>query len=199
LGRHDGTRTIPPTNVNNRANITALKEHRVYAYSCHYGLREEIDRGDFVILDQFIDFTHLRTLSFDDKFPDGGRHTHMADPFNEDIRWAMITAARDLDISHHEKGTVVTIEGNRFSTKVESHMFRICGADVINVSIASECVLANEAGTSCAAVAMSTDYDCWKEDEAPVTWEDIPAVLSANVEKVTKLLVSIILYLKVTE
>ena len=71
-------------------------------------------------------------------------------------------------------------------------MFRAWGADVINMSIAPECILANEAGIPYAAVAMSTDYDCWKEDEAPVSWDDILEVFKANVDKVTQLLVNTI-------
>jgi 5'-methylthioadenosine phosphorylase len=97
-----------------------------------------------------------------------------------------------LHIKHHEKGTVVTIEGPRFSTKAESKMFRQWGADIINMSIAPEAALANEAGVPYAAVAMSTDYDCWKEDEKPVTWEDILKIFGQNVEKVTKLLLEAI-------
>jgi 5'-methylthioadenosine phosphorylase len=195
LARHDRQHTIPPTHVNNRANIHALKEYgctHILATTACGSLREEIGRGDFIVLDQFIDFTRLRKVSFDDVFPEGGRHTPMPDPFDESMRQALIQSARALDIRHHEKGTVVTIEGNRFSTRAESHMFRAWGADVINMSVAPECILANEAGVPYAAVAMSTDYDCWKEDEAPVTWEDILKVFEANVEKVTRLLIKTI-------
>jgi 5'-methylthioadenosine phosphorylase len=116
----------------------------------------------------------------------------MPDPFDEGIRQAMISAATDLKIKHHPRGTVITIEGNRFSTRAESHMFRAWGADVINMSIAPECILANEVGIPYGAVAMSTDYDCWKEDEAPVSWEDILEVFRANVGNVTQLLVDTI-------
>ena len=87
---------------------------------------------------------------------------------------------------------MITIEGSRFSTRAESNMFRMWGADVINMSVAPECILANEAGIPYGAVAMSTDYDCWKTDEAPVTWEEILEVFTGNVEKVTSLLVEVI-------
>jgi 5'-methylthioadenosine phosphorylase len=83
---------------------------------------------------------------------------------------------------------VVTIEGPRFSTRAESHMFRAWGADIINMSIAPEAMLANEAGIPYAVVAMSTDYDCWKKDEVPVSWEEILAVFNQNAECVKKLL-----------
>ncbi|MCG8619658.1 MAG: S-methyl-5'-thioadenosine phosphorylase, partial [Desulfobacterales bacterium] len=80
-------------------------------------------------------------------------------------------------------------EGPRFSTVAESKMFRAWGADVINMSTAPEAMLANEAGIPYAAVAMSTDYDCWKEDEAPVTWEEILAVFNKNADNVKNLLI----------
>jgi 5'-methylthioadenosine phosphorylase len=195
IARHGRSHTIPPTHVNNRANVAALRDFgctHILATTACGSLREEIGRGDFVILDQFIDFTRLRKLSFDDVFPDGGHHTPMPDPFDEDIRQAMIDSAAKLGIRHHQRGTVITIEGNRFSTRAESHMFRAWGADVINMSIAPECILANEAGIPYGAVAMSTDYDCWKEDEAPVSWEEILEVFKVNVGSVTQLLVTTI-------
>jgi 5'-methylthioadenosine phosphorylase len=88
-----------------------------------------------------------------------------------------------------EKGTVVTIEGPRFSTRAESNMFRLWGADVINMSTATEAALANELGIPYAAIAMSTDYDCWKTDEAPVTWGDVLKVFKENVSHVIDLLI----------
>ncbi len=83
---------------------------------------------------------------------------------------------------------MVTIEGPRFSTRAESNMFRAWGADVINMSVAPEAILAKEIGIPYAAIAMSTDYDCWKTDEAPVTWEEILEVFKSNVENVIKLI-----------
>ena len=151
-------------------------------------LREEIRRGDLVIIDQFIDFTRRRNLTFFEEFePNNAKHTAMPDPFSEEIRKALIAAAEELGLPHHKHGTVVTIEGPRFSTRAESRMFRIWGADVINMSVAPEAALANEAGVPYAAVAMSTDYDCWKQDEEPVTWDMILEIFSQNVEKVTSL------------
>jgi len=200
LARHGREHTIPPTHVNNRANIAALRDFgctHILATTACGSLRQEIERGDFVVLDQFIDFTRLRKVSFDDEFPEGGQHTPMPDPFNGDIRKAMIKAAQQLGIKHHTSGTVITIEGNRFSTRAESHMFRAWGADVINMSIAPECILANEAGIPYGAVAMSTDYDCWKEDEAPVSWDEILEVFRANVGTVTELLINTIPQLKI--
>ncbi len=196
IARHGREHTIPPTQVNYRANIQALKDQgctHILATTACGSLREQIDRGDLVILDQFIDFTRLRKVSFFEKFEPGDmKHTPMADPYNEDLRKILIDTAKELNIKFHEKGTVVTIEGPRFSTRAESNMFRIWGADVINMSIAPETALANEAVIPYAAVAMSTDYDCWKTDEAPVTWNEILEVFSKNVEHVIALLTNAI-------
>ncbi len=93
-----------------------------------------------------------------------------------------------LNLNFHSKGTVVTIEGPRFSTRAESNMFRIWGADVINMSTAPECILANELSIPYAAIAMSTDYDCWKTDEDPVTWEEVLKVFQQNVKNVIQLI-----------
>jgi len=196
LARHGREHTIPPTHVNNRANIHALKQagctHILATTACG-SLREEIGRGDLVILDQFIDFTRHRHISFYEKFePHKPVHTTMAEPFNENLRKLLIESCKELKLKYHPKGTLVTIEGARFSTKAESKMFRIWGADVINMSIAPECALANELGIPYATIAMSTDYDCWKIDEKPVTWEEILKVFGENVTKVMKLLTTTI-------
>jgi 5'-methylthioadenosine phosphorylase len=116
----------------------------------------------------------------------------MADPFDGRLRQLFIEGCRGLGCPFHEKGTVVTIEGPRFSSRAESRMFRAWGADVINMSIATETVLANEAGIPYAAVAMSTDWDSWRTDEEPVTWEAISRVASENAARVTTLLTALI-------
>jgi len=192
IARHGREHTIPPTQVNYRANIQALKNQgcsHILATTACGSLREEIERGDLVILDQFIDFTRLRKISFFEEFVHGDmKHTPMADPYSEELRTILIETAKELNLKHHETGTVVTIEGPRFSTRAESKMFRIWGADVINMSIAPETILSNEADIPYAAVAMSTDYDCWKEDEAPVTWEEILEIFGKNVNNVVALL-----------
>ena len=196
LSRHGRQHTIPPTQVNNRANLWAISElgctHILATTACG-SLREEIGRGDFVVLDQFIDFTRLRPVTFFDTFePRQMKHTPMADPFDSALRSKIIATAHELSMKVFEKGTVVTIEGPRFSTRAESNMFRLWGADVINMSTAPEAILANELGIPYAAIAMSTDYDCWKTDEAPVTWGDILKVFNQNVNYVIDLLVNVI-------
>jgi len=196
LARHGREHTIPPTQVNYRANIHALKVAgctHIIATTAVGSLREEIGRGDLVIIDQFIDFTKQRKMTFHESFePHNPAHAAMADPYDSYLRKILIDECRVLGYPFHEKGTVVTIEGPRFSTRSESHMFRSWGADIINMSIATETVLANEAAIPYAAVAMSTDYDCWRTGEEPVTWEAVLKVFEENAARVTTLLTKII-------
>jgi 5'-methylthioadenosine phosphorylase len=196
LSRHGWQHTIPPSKVNYRANIFSLKEigctHIIATTACG-SLREEIRRGDLVIPNQFIDFTRHRNITFFEEFEPGKlNHTPMADPFDKDLRELIISTAGKIGLKVHESGTLITIEGPRFSTRAESKMFRIWGADVINMSVATEITLANELCIPYAAIAMSTDYDCWKDDELPVSWEEVIAVFSNNVSKVLKLLQEVI-------
>lgn len=196
IGRHGREHIIPPTYVNNRANIQALKDlgcDYILATTAVGSLREKIDRGHLVIIDQFIDFTRKRNTTFFESFePHSPAHTPMAEPFNSFLREKMVQSCHDLGITVHDKGTVITIEGPRFSTRAESHMYRAWGADIINMSTAPEAILANEAGVPYAAVAMSTDYDCWKTDEEPVTWDDILKIFQENAQKVTSMLIKTI-------
>ncbi len=196
LGRHGREHTIPPTQVNYRANIQALTSvgcTHILATTAVGSLREEIGRGHLVVLDQFIDFTKQRKMTFHESFkPHEPIHTPMAKPFDTYIRNILISVCSEKQIIFHKTGTVVTIEGPRFSTRAESKMFRLMGADVINMSVATEVALANEIGIPYAAIAMSTDYDCWKEDEEPVSWDAILEVFKGNADKVTQLLLTAI-------
>lgn len=195
LARHGRKHQYSPTQVNNQANIYALKvagASQILATTACGSLRRHIGRGHFVVLDQFIDFTRFRKNTFAESFEGGAIHTAMAHPFNQDLRETLFGTATKLGLDVHESGCVVTIEGPRFSTVAESKMFRMWGADVINMSTAPEAMLANEAGIPYAAVAMSTDYDCWKEDEPPVTWDEILTVFNQNAENMKTLLVETI-------
>ena len=196
LGRHGRDHTIPPTQVNYRANIQAFKDvgcTHILATTAVGSLREEIRRGDLVILDQFIDFTKQRKMTFHESFNSHQPvHTPMADPFDFKLREALIQVCSHQGLNFHKSGTVVTIEGPRFSTRAESKMFRLFGADIINMSVSTEVALANEIGIPYAAIAMSTDYDCWKEDEEPVSWDSILEVFKGNADKVTRLLLEAI-------
>jgi len=198
LSRHGRQHTIPPSQVNNRANIWALKElgcTRVLATAACGSLRAEIGRGCLVIPDQFIDFTHHRTTTFFEAFEPGienARHTPMADPFHEGMQQCLLGTGRSLGLDMQDGKTLLTIEGPRFSTRAESRMFRAWGADVVNMTIAPETILANELGLPYAVVAVVTDFDSWKEDEPPLQVEDLVKVFMDNVEHVTKLLLTAI-------
>lgn len=199
LARHGKNHSIYPTGVNFRANIYALKKEgctHILATTAVGSLREKIKPGDLVFLDQFIDFTKHRILTFHDKEV---VHTPMSEPFCGRLRSLLAKTARAMKLKHHAGGTVVTIEGPRFSTKAESHMFRKLGADVINMSTVPEVVLAREARICYQTIAMSTDYDCWKEGEEPVTWDMIVSTMNRNAENVKKLLLKVISRIDFTE
>ena len=188
LARHGRDHSIYPSGVNYRANIHALKEagcSHILASTAVGSLREEIRPGDLVFIDQFLDFTRHRKVTF---YEDTVVHTPMADPFCRQLSSSLVETARQLGLRFHKKGTLVTIEGPRFSTRAESHMFRLLGADVINMSTVPEVVLAREVGICYQAIAMSTDYDCWKEDEEAVTWDMIVETMRNNADNVKNLI-----------
>ena len=196
LSRHGREHTIPPSQVNNRANLHAIQQlecsHIIATTACG-SLRENIGRGDLVIPDQFIDFTRHREITFFKAFePNEMKHTPMADPFNSYLREKLITAGQQLELKIHSQGCIVTIEGPRFSTRAESRMFRNWEADIINMSTAPECILANELGIPYAAIAMATDFDSWKSDDTSVSWEEILQVFGQNVHNVINLLLKVI-------
>lgn len=193
LARHGKDHSIYPSGVNYRANVSALKDQgctHIIATTAVGSLREEIAPGHIVFPDQFIDFTKKREYTFFDE----GKviHTSTADPFSDSLRGILIDGAKRLRLKYHPKGTVVTIEGPRFSTRAESHMFRMLGADVINMSTVPEVSLAKELGIEYASIAMSTDYDCWKENEEPVTFEMVMNTMKNNSENVKKLILDVI-------
>jgi len=175
-----------------QANVWALKKigcSHILATTACGSLKEEIKPKDLVFPDQFIDFTKRRRLTF---YEDKVVHTSMAEPFCPDLRRLLAETAKDLALSYHDKGTVLTIEGPRFSTRAESRLFRGFGADIVNMSTVPEVILANEVGLRYAAIAMATDYDAWKEGEEAVTWEMILKRMKANAAKVKKLLLAVI-------
>jgi len=192
LARHGKDHSIMPTRVPYRANIWALKEigctHILATTACG-SLQENIKPRDLIFLDQFIDFTKHRNLTF---FEDKVVHTPMAEPFCPQLRGTLIETAKELNLPHHHGGTILTIEGPRFSTRAESRMFKNLGADVINMSTVPEVILARELGICYASIAMSTDYDAWRTDEESVTWEMIVEVMKNNSESVKKLLLKVI-------
>lgn len=193
LARHGKDHSILPSGVNFRANIWALKEHgctHILATTAVGSLREEIAPGHLVFPDQFIDFTRKRETTFFDE--EEVVHTPMAEPFCPHLRALLADSASQLGIPHHTTKTVVTIEGPRFSTRAESHMFRSWNADVINMSTVPEVNLAREKKIHYATVAMSTDYDCWRVGEESVTWEMILETMQKNAQSVVQLFLRII-------
>jgi len=192
IARHGKDHSIMPTKVPFRANIWALKEagcSHILATTACGSLREEIKPGDFIFIDQFIDNTKHRALTF---YEDKVIHTAMAEPFCPNLRRILVQSAKELKLNFHPKGTMITIEGPRFSTKAESHLFRNWGADAVNMSTVPEVILAREAGICYQTIAMSTDYDCWKEGEEPVTWGMIVERMKNNSNNVKKLLIKTI-------
>lgn len=198
LSRHGRQHTLPPSQVNNRANIWALRElgcAQVLTTAACGSLRAEIGRGSIVIPDQFIDFTRHRAVSFFDAFEPGiqnAKHTPMADPFDAAMRQSLLATGRELHLDIRDGGTILTLEGPRFSTRAESRMFRAWGADLVNMTIAPEVILANELGLPYATMAVVTDFDSWKEDEPPLRVEDLVRVFTASVRHLTELMVKAI-------
>jgi 5'-methylthioadenosine phosphorylase len=189
LARHGKKHQITPSNVNYRANIWALKElgcTHILATTAVGSLREDIMPGHLVFPDQFIDRTTKRMQSFYDK--NRVCHIPIAEPFCSKLRTLLGESATALGIIAHRSGTVITIEGPRFSTKAESHLFRSWNAHIINMSSVPEVVLAREAGLCYAVIAMSTDYDSWRENTQHVTINEILKVMHENAEKVKMLI-----------
>jgi len=188
LARHGQKHNIPPHLVPYRANIWALKSvgctHILATTACG-SLKDDMKPGDLVFVDQFIDFTKQRKSTF---FEDKVVHTSMAQPFNLKLRQLLAKVSKKLNLNYHVKGTMITIEGPRFSTKAESSMFRSWGAELINMSTATEVILANELNIPYQAIAMVTDYDCWKENEESVSFDLILGRMKENSEKVKMLL-----------
>ena len=193
LARHGKNHEIYPSKVNYRANIFSLKQEgctHIIGTSAVGSLKEEIKPGDLVLPDQFIDFTRFRKNTFFDDYGDV-RHTQMSEPFSKNLRGLLIQECRNLKYNFHEKATIIVIEGPRFSTKAESFMFRNF-ADIIGMTTFPEIALANELEIPYASIAMSTDYDCWKEDEPAVTFEMIMQRMKEDAEKVKQLLINVI-------
>jgi len=192
LARHGKNHSIWPTGVNFRANIKAfekLKCTHILATTAVGSLRKSIKPNHLVFPDQFLDFTRKRNVTF---FEEEVVHTPMADPFCTKLNKLLKNSAKELKLDYHNGGTLVTIEGPRFSTRAESEMFRLLGADVINMSTVPEVILAREVKICYAAIAMATDYDCWKDDEEPVTWDLITKRMKKNASNVKELLLDVI-------
>lgn len=181
LPRHGRGHRIAPEDINARANIDALKRAGctdILAISSVGSLREELEPGRFVIVDQFIDRTRNRPSSF---FGTGMvAHVSLANPVCERLGGFALTAVEAADGKTAKGATYLAMEGPQFSTRAESHLFRQWGADVIGMTAMPEARLAREAELPYALVAMVTDYDCWREGEDAVEVNAILTQMAAN-------------------
>ena len=192
LPRHGRGHRIPPSELNFRANIDALKRSgvtEVISVSAVGSLREDLPPGHFVIVDQFIDRTFARTKSF---FGSGlVAHVSMAEPVCGRLGDALEAAAKEAGIACTRGGTYLVMEGPQFSSKAESELYRSWGCDVIGMTNMPEAKLAREAELCYATVAMVTDYDCWHPHHDDVTVEQIIGVLTGNADKARTLVANV--------
>jgi 5'-methylthioadenosine phosphorylase len=189
LPRHGRGHKVPPSAINFRANIDALKRTGVtdlFSVSACGSLKEQLPPGHFVLVDQFIDRTFAREKSF---FGTGCvAHVSMADPVSPALVDLIEAAAKAESIAHTRGGTYLVMEGPQFSTRAESNLYRSWGCDVIGMTNMPEAKLAREAEICYATVAMVTDYDCWHADHAEVDVAAVIKVLHANVDKAHRLI-----------
>ncbi len=188
LPRHGRGHRIPPSDINFRANIDALKRAGVtdvISVSAVGSLREHLSPGTFVIVDQFIDRTFARNKSF---FGNGlVAHVSMARPVCHRLGDHIEAGAREAGIAVMRGGTYLVMEGPQFSTLAESELYRTWGCDVIGMTNMPEAKLAREAELCYATVAMVTDYDCWHPNHDDVTVDQIVQVLLANADRARSL------------
>ncbi len=192
LPRHGRKHAILPGEINQRANMWALKSlgvKTIISASAVGSLKAELAPTHFVFPDQFMDETKGRVSTF---FGDGiVGHVPLAEPFCMSLSKMMYKEAVKLGIKSHYGGTYVCMEGPGFSTKAESNFHRKMGFSIIGMTVATEAKLAREAGFHYAPVSLVTDYDCWKEGEE-VDQEKVTATLKKNIENIRRLLVSVI-------
>ena len=192
LPRHGVHHELPPHRVNYRANVWAMREvgvSRIFGPCAAGSLRPDIHPGDMVLCDQLVDRTSGRA----DTYFDGGvvGHVSFADPYCPDLRAALRASGERLGMRVHDGGTVVVVQGPRFSTRAESAWYRSAGWHVINMTQYPEAYLARELGLCYAAAALVTDYDTGVEGEPgvePVTMEAVFEVLRENVAHTRSLL-----------
>lgn len=192
LPRHGRHHTIPPHRIPYRANLWAMRElgvHWLFGPCAVGSLQPRVRPGDFVLSDQFVD----RTRGREDTFYDGPVTTHVsaADPYCPTLRAMVADVARSLDLPLHERGTVVVIQGPRFSTRAESRWFRSQGWEIINMTQYPEAWLARELALCYVNISLVTDYDVGVSDEpghAPVTADEVMKQFAANNTKLRDLI-----------
>lgn len=182
LPRHGLGHVIPPSEINFRANIFAMKKlgvQRIISVSAVGSMKEEIHPGHIVIPDQFIDRTYRRISTFFTKGMVG--HVGLADPICMELAKTVVGASKKAGATVHEGGTYICIEGPQFSTRAESILYRQWGVDVIGMTNVTEAKLAREAGICYSTVALATDYDCWHTGHDSVTLEAVLEIMHKNV------------------
>ncbi len=193
LPRHGRGHPIPPSELNFRANIDAMKRSgvtEIISLSAVGSLREDLAPGRFVLADQFIDRTFARVKSF---FGTGlVAHVSMAEPVSSYLCDRLEAAAAAAGIDVVRGGTYLVMEGPQFSTRAESELYRSWGCDVIGMTNMPEAKLAREAELCYATVAMVTDYDCWHPHHDDVTVESVVKVLGENAAKARSLVAAAI-------
>jgi 5'-methylthioadenosine phosphorylase len=193
LPRHGRGHRLPPSAINGRANIDALKRAgvtEVISLSACGSLKEALAPGTFVLVDQFIDRTFAREKSF---FGEGlVAHVGLGHPVCKRLGDALEAAARDQKVPTVRGGTYLVMEGPQFSTRAESELYRSWGCDVIGMTNMPEAKLAREAELCYATVAMVTDYDCWHPDHDHVRVEAIIRVLTENAAQARSLMRNVV-------
>tara|TARA_B100002019_G_C21130960_1_gene528244 strand:- start:54 stop:932 length:879 start_codon:yes stop_codon:yes gene_type:complete len=193
LPRHSRGHKISPSNINFRANIDAMKQLGVtdiISVSAVGSLKENLEPGKFVIVDQFIDRTFSRIKTFFNE--DIVAHVSMAKPTSEGLSKCCEAALKKLNIKYQVGGTYVVMEGPQFSTLAESNLYREWGADVIGMTNMPEAKLAREAEIRYSAVAMVTDYDCWHPDHEEVDVSVVVKTLMKNAANAQNMIKEII-------
>ena len=193
IPRHSRGHKISPSNINFRANIDAMKQlgiTDIISVSAVGSLKENLEPGKFVIVDQFIDrtFSRIKTF-FNDEIV---AHVSMAKPTSEGLSNCCETALKRLNINHQVGGTYVVMEGPQFSTLAESNLYRSWGADVIGMTNMPEAKLAREAEIRYSTVAMVTDYDCWHPDHDEVDVSMVVKTLMKNAANAQNMIKEII-------
>jgi 5'-methylthioadenosine phosphorylase len=189
LARHGRGHRLPPTAINYRANIYALKAlgvTRIFSVSAVGSMKESIKPGDVVLPDQFIDRTMQRKRTFFDQGVVA--HIPFSDPICSVVSNVLWKASQEVGGTVHRPGTYVCIEGPQFSTRAESHLYRQWNADVIGMTNIPEANLAREAEICYATLALVTDFDCWHDTEAAVSVEAILSIMKQNVEVAKRVL-----------
>ncbi len=194
LPRHARGHKINPSNINFRANIDALKQLGVtdiISMSAVGSLKENLEPGKFVIVDQFIDRTFARVKTFFDQ--EIVAHVSMAKPTSPGLMKTCETVLQKLNIPFQKGGTYLVMEGPQFSSLAESNLYRSWGADVIGMTNMPEAKLAREAEIRYATIAMVTDFDCWHPDHEDVSVEQVVKTLLGNAEKAKKVVAELLL------